>query len=248
MAITGGRTKYPHVEDGEPVPWVGQRMTLEEFVDLPEVKPYLEYDDGIVRQKMSPNFVHISLQEVLVTAINRVARSSRLGLARSELRIVTPGEWAPLPDVSFFRSGRIKRSQVLANEEIRILPDLAIEVASPGQSVTELIAKCVRYLALGTEVALIVDPAQEAVLGLRPDRPISVMRGDDQIDLGDLLPQFALTVRELFDAVTEDLKYLEGDEDAIGEPEREQLSDTRSPVSSRSWDGWASARPTAKAS
>ena len=47
MAISERAGKQVHVEDGERAPWVGQHMTLDEFLALPEVKPYLEYDDGV---------------------------------------------------------------------------------------------------------------------------------------------------------------------------------------------------------
>jgi len=215
MAISERAGKQVHVEDGERAPWVGQHMTLDEFLALPEVKPYLEYDDGVVRQKMSPKFVDVSVQGVLNMRLNQAAGPQRLGWARPELRFVTPA-WAPVPDVSFYLRGRIRRSAVLANEDIQVAPDIAIEIVSPGQSVTGLIAKCLRYLTLGTKVALIVDPGQETVLALRPDSPIQVMRDDDRIDIGDVLPDFELTVRELFGAIVSDLP---DDEDApdVGE-------------------------------
>ena len=34
--------------------WVGARMTLDEFLALPEEKPYLEWDRGVVLQKDVP--------------------------------------------------------------------------------------------------------------------------------------------------------------------------------------------------
>ncbi len=39
-----------------------RRMTLEEFLALPEEKPALEYEDGVVTQKMPPQGKHASLQ------------------------------------------------------------------------------------------------------------------------------------------------------------------------------------------
>src|SRR5919206_576771 len=95
---------YQAVEDGVTPPWVGERMTLEEFLALPEVKPYLEYEDGVVRQKVAPKFVHSSAQGFFYTAFNQIARPRRLGAAYTELRFVTPG-WATVPDVAFYRHG-----------------------------------------------------------------------------------------------------------------------------------------------
>ncbi|MCC7369737.1 MAG: hypothetical protein IT306_15005, partial [Chloroflexi bacterium] len=33
--------------------WVGQHMSLQEFLALPEEKPALEFQDGVVTQKMA---------------------------------------------------------------------------------------------------------------------------------------------------------------------------------------------------
>jgi Uma2 family endonuclease len=199
MAIST-RSGNTHVEDGEPAPWVGQRMTLDEFLGLPEVKPNLEYDNGVVNQKMAAKPVHGTLQTFLASVLNQIAGPKRLGLAMTETRFVTPG-WAPVPDVSFYLRRRLRLQDGWIPEDFFEPPDIAIEVVSPSQSVTELIAKSLRYLALGTSIALIVDPAPRTVLGLRPDQAIQVMREDDRIDLDDVLRGFEVTVREMFAAI-----------------------------------------------
>src|SRR5215211_2386476 len=76
-------------DDFTPSPYVGQRMTLEEFLALPEEKPALEYIDGVVRQKVAPKPVHASIQFFLMDVINRFARPRRLGIVLPEARFVT---------------------------------------------------------------------------------------------------------------------------------------------------------------
>ena len=211
MATVGGRTRYPHIEDGYPVPWVVQRMTLDAFLDLPDVKPYLEYDDGIVRQKVAPTIVHGSIAGFLVSAMNQVAQPRRLGKAYPETRF-RPPDWAPVPDVSYYRHGRIRRRGGKRPEDLFEAPDIAVEIVSPDQSGTELVAKCLRYLSLGTTIALIVDPAQEAVFSFRTDQPTRIMRANDLIALDGVLPDFQVTVREMFEAIDDDWP-----DDEIGE-------------------------------
>ena len=72
---------------------------------------------------------------------------------------------------------------------------------SPDQSVTSLIRKCQEYLAHGAQIALVVDPDDEAILAFRPGQPVRVLQGDDRIDVDDVLPGVTLTVRELFDGI-----------------------------------------------
>jgi Uma2 family endonuclease len=116
---------------------------------------------------------------------------------------VTP-RWAPVPDVSYYRRERIKRRGNRPPADFSEAPDIAVEIVSPEQSVTELIKKCLRYIALGTQIALVIDPGEETVLGYRPEQPLQVLQGDDRIALDDLLPDFNLTVQGMFDALAPD--------------------------------------------
>lgn len=122
--------------------WHGARMMFEEFLALPEEKPHLEWDNGVVLQKDVP----------------------RLG-------------------------------------DLGIPPDIAVEIVSPDQNVGELLKKCLQYAEIGVAISLVVDGDDETVYAIRPGQPLRVLRGDDRIDLDDVLPGFDLTVRALFDSI-----------------------------------------------
>jgi hypothetical protein len=66
-------------EDFAPSPWVGQRMTLDAFLALPEEKPALEFDGEVVTQKMAPTFDHIELQAIIREVFNDIAKEHELG-------------------------------------------------------------------------------------------------------------------------------------------------------------------------
>jgi hypothetical protein len=61
------------LEDGVSPPWVGQTMTLDAFLQLPEVRPNLEFTDGLVTQKMAAKPTHGSLQGLLANAFHQIA-------------------------------------------------------------------------------------------------------------------------------------------------------------------------------
>jgi len=203
MTVSDRADQRLELRDDVAPPWVGQRMTLDEFLKLPHVKPYLEFTDGLVTQKMAPKPAHSSVQTLLVAELNQVAGPRRLGLARTELRFVTP-RWAPVPDVSYYRRERIKRRGRRMPVDFFEPPDIAVEIVSPDQSVTELVKKCLRYVALGSTVALLIDPEPETVLVFRAGQPLRHIQGDDRIDLDDVLPGFELTVGAMFDALAPD--------------------------------------------
>lgn len=182
-------------------PWVGQRMTLDEFLALPEEEPALEYDLGVVSQKMPPIADHSELEAILRDAFNRAAEEQQLGRAFTEIRFVD-GAVSRVPDVGFYRRDRL-RTQPRRRRFARNLgiPDLTVEVVSPGQTVTSQIQKSLRFLELGASIAMVVDEEEEAVLVFRPGQTPQVFQSDDRIDLDDMLPGLNLTVRMLFDAI-----------------------------------------------
>ncbi|WP_009629985.1 Uma2 family endonuclease [Synechocystis sp. PCC 7509] len=55
------------------------KITLDEFLKLPETKPYSEYINGQVVQKPMPQGKHSKLQGKLVTAINDLIEAKQIG-------------------------------------------------------------------------------------------------------------------------------------------------------------------------
>lgn len=181
---------------------ITQRLTLDEFLALPDEEPALELEpDGTVVQKVSPQGQHSRLQLVLCQQINRFAERARLALAFPELRVVFGGA-AYVPDVSVFRWDRIPRTVDgdVANA-FAAAPDVAIEIVSPEQSTNALLRRCLWYVDNGVEVALLVDPADRSVVRFLQHETARVLRGDDRIDFASVQPGFAVSVSELFAAL-----------------------------------------------
>ncbi|MGI8827227.1 MAG: Uma2 family endonuclease [Chloroflexota bacterium] len=177
---------------------VRERFTLDRFLELEEEKPALEFEDGVVTQKVSPKGKHGSVQAELVEYLNRAARPHKVARAITELR-TTFADSSYVPDISVYRWDRIPTDESghVANE-FRVPPDIAVEIVSPEQSVNALVRRCLWYIDHGVNVALLIDPKDESVLAFRPGGTPAVCHGKDRIDLSELLPDFGLTVEELF--------------------------------------------------
>jgi Uma2 family endonuclease len=175
-----------------------RRMTLEEFLRLPEEEPPLEYLDGRVTQKVSPQGKHGTLEGELTALFNGYAKPRRLARAIPELR-TSYGGGSPVPDIAVYRWDRIPVDPdgTVANV-FREPPDIAIEIVSPEQSVSKLVEKCEWYVRHGVAIVLLVQPYGEWVRLFRPDAEPQVRRGGDRIDLDVVLPGFELTVEGLF--------------------------------------------------
>lgn len=81
-------------------------------------------------------------------------------------------------------------------------PDIAIQIMSPGQSVISQVRRCTWSVTHGVPLALLVNPRDESVRLFRPGVGPVVLRGTDAVEVGDILPDFHLTVADLFSALS----------------------------------------------
>jgi Uma2 family endonuclease len=176
-------------------------MTLEKFLQLPEEKPALEFEDGMVSQKVSPKGKHSSLQYDFAEYINRQTVQRRLAKAYPELRASFSGR-SYMPDVAVYRWDRIPRDEDgRVADDFFDAPDIAVEIVSPEQGVNALVRKCVWYVDHGVKIAILADPSDDSVVLFRPGKAPEALSGDDRIAFDEVLADFALTVRELFDSL-----------------------------------------------
>ena len=162
--------------------------------------------DGTLTQKMAPKPRHSVMQEELLFRF-RAARARRIAQAYPELRVAWRDETVPpsVPDVVVYAWARrpIGADGQLA-DEATAPPDVAIEIVSPGQSPSQVGARCADYIEHGVAWALMVDPERHAAyLYTRGNDPLvpRAMALDDRLEFGGLLPE-PPTLAELFDALT----------------------------------------------
>ena len=175
-----------------------RRLTLEQFLRLPDEEPALEYWCGEVTQKVSPKGPHGALQLGFGRRIDNFAVPRRLARAFTETRVTFAGE-STVPDLIVYRWSRIPRAdggQVA--QDFTTAPDIAVEILSPGQSRRDLIERCRWYAANGVCLAIFADQVRRTIRLFRPDADSGDLRGADSIDFGDILPGYSLTVDEFF--------------------------------------------------
>jgi Uma2 family endonuclease len=177
-----------------------QNMTLEEFLALPEEKPALEYEDGVITRKVSPNNWHSAVQLTWADTINAHARPRKLARAFPELRTAWPRR-SLVPDLAVFVWDRIPRdpSGKLRFTRASEPPDIAIEVISPGQGRDAMIRRLESFIAAGSRAAISTNPRTESIIVVRPGaEPVTLRRGDT-LDLSDIIPGLRIELSALFD-------------------------------------------------
>ncbi len=143
---------------------VKPNITLEQFLEYPETKPYSEYLNEKIEQKPMPQGQHSVLQGRLCSTINEVVLANKVAYALPELRCTFAGV-SIVPDISVFTWERIpKNEQGKIANRFQTYPDWAIEILSPEQSANKVIRKIIFCLEQGTQLGWLIDPENESIM------------------------------------------------------------------------------------
>ena len=176
-----------------------KKLTLEEFLKLPETKPASEYIDGRIIQKPMPQGKHSKLQGRLVTAINAVGEPQGVAFALPELRCTFGGR-SIVPDVAVFAWERIPLDENgdVANV-FAAAPDWTIEILSPDRSQTKVTGNILHCLNHGSKLGWLIDPDERSLLIYPPEKQPQLLQEKTQVlPVPDLVADLRLTVDELF--------------------------------------------------
>lgn len=178
-------------------------LTLDEFLLQPEEQPALEYERGVITQKMSPQPRHGKLQLTLCMRFESHGYPEQLASAFSETRVIWPTEGVSyVPDVIVFRPERVPFGpDGEIADHFLVPPDVAIEIPSPGQCLETQMSRCRWYVAHGVRVSLLAHPDRHAVWVFRPDMEIGPLVGDAVVDLRDVFDGFSFVVSDVFRAL-----------------------------------------------
>lgn len=186
---------HPQSETAEPL------VTLEEFQRLPEEDAYrVELVRGRIVREPLPGAPHGWLTGRLVERIGSYAREHGLGIVVTETGFLLSVEPPTVrgPDLAFLARESLP-PELPSQGFWRVAPDLAIEVVSPSNTAAEIREKVLEYLASGSRLVWVVDPASRSVSAYRSRRDIALLTVEDALEGGDVLPGFRLPIAELFD-------------------------------------------------
>ncbi len=176
---------------------IATRMTLDEFLALPETKPYREFVRGEVFEKPMPSKDHSDLVFELVGLLRDYLKSHAEGRGGTELRHADRGEdRVYLPDINVTQGGRTSPRGSTA--PIEQTPDFAIEVLSPDDRASRVLDKTDFYMRSGVRLLWLVDPDNESITVYRPGEQPVTYHGPATIDARPVLSGFELDLEALF--------------------------------------------------
>lgn len=169
---------------------------FETFLQQPENRDRLfELIQGEIIEKM-PTEEHGTIALTLGSAIRTYVKQHKLGRVGVEIRhgLTNDPLNSRIPDVSFISGQR----EAVTEGAVPQMPDLAIEIQSPDDSLKAMREKAHYYLVHGASLVWLVFPYKRYVEVYTPDHEMEVYFGADQLTGGDVLPGFALSVAEVF--------------------------------------------------
>lgn len=174
-------------------------FSLQEFLAMPESDDRFEFIDGEITPKVSPKYKHASVQGRFYRFIDDWCIQEQCGRVCPEWAVVLKRkgvDWVPVPDLTYVSYDRLSADW---EEDLPspVLPELVIEIISPGQSFGEMTSKATDYLLAGVDRVWVVDnQAQSVTVFGGSDFPRTFWRDDTLSD--ELFPQLAIALSDVF--------------------------------------------------
>ncbi len=173
--------------------------TVEEFMSLPDDGKRYELIEGELIEMPGPNINHGIITSRLIRALSDFLKlqGQSPDLALTNLAFELARKTAPIPDAAYVTAERMAGADL--SKAFPGPPDLAIEVMSPTDKWSEVIGKVRLYQRYQTRLIWIIDPFDQSVFVYRLNQPRRSLLIADELSGEDVMPGFALPVKELFE-------------------------------------------------
>lgn len=153
-----------------------------------------------IREKPPMGAYEYDLANVLAEAIALIARPLGLGRVFVEMLFdLRPAvDRSRRPDVAFVSTERWPMTRRATREAAwKLVPDLAVEIVSPGNSHSDVLRKMREYFRAGVRAVWMVDPDGMEVYAYTSPTAVTIYAVGDELDGGGVVPGFRLGLREL---------------------------------------------------
>ncbi|MCY4060904.1 MAG: Uma2 family endonuclease [Chloroflexi bacterium] len=157
-----------------------------------------ELFDGELIEMSGPGGTHGRIAIRLGRYLDIFAEENNLGIVTGETGYHPPDDRHNLllPDVAFISFGRAP--DPFPDKLVPAIPDIAVEIRSPSNTLAEMREKAQRYLRLGSTLVWIILPNDQKVEVHQTQKPVFALELGDSLSGEDVLPGFELELRRLF--------------------------------------------------
>ena len=159
----------------------------------------LELEEGKILVMGPSDIVSSEVGVRLIAALYAWVNPRRLGrLFDSSGAFIFPNTNLKVPNVSFVRAQRLKKSVRYFGE---LVPDLVVEIKSQSDRIKPLKEKIKKYLELGVQVGILIDPDEEIVVVYRSNGEEIELNNQDKLTIPELFAEWELPIVELWPPV-----------------------------------------------
>lgn len=177
----------------------GARMTLAEFLDLPEMEQRCELINGVLYMAAFPVPDHEILVMLLATYLSQSVMLTGAGIVMGTAGVVVWSDSALGPDIIVIRA---ERAEIVGATVINGAPDIVVEALSSDRS-RDLVEKRALYETAGILEYWILDGSADTLTALELGddgryQERAVLTSTDTLTT-PLFPEFSLPLAQLFE-------------------------------------------------
>ena len=181
-------------------PTTAQLVTAEDLWNLPNDRRR-ELVRGVIREMSPAGFDHGAIVVTLSTLLNAHVKQHRLGTVvggETGFILARNPDLVRGVDVGFVRASRLPATG-RPTKFWEGPPDLAVEVASPSDSLEEIEEKVDDYLNAGAAMVWVINPRRRTVAIHRAGVNPVILREQDTLDGQEVIQGFRCIISELFE-------------------------------------------------
>ncbi len=180
---------------------IGEKLlTADEFLELCQRRLVKgELIKGVIQETVSANGEHGEIATAVIFAFGSHVRPNRLGRVTGTdagVLLERNPDTVREPDVAYF-SAETLPLDVKVRGFYEVVPDLVVEVVSPNDRPREIADKVAMWLSHGVRLVWAVYPAARTVAVHTSESPSIIYTEDDELDGGEVLPDFHCLVRDI---------------------------------------------------
>lgn len=158
-----------------------------------------ELVDGVLVRKVMGAYESF-LACVLIQQLNNFVRPRKLGvvLGPDGMIRLNPG-LVRIPDAAFIAIDRLPNRRMPREPICPVVPDIAIEILSKGNTAKEMAEKRAEYFDAGVRIVWFVDHIKRTVRVFTARERSRLFQEGRSVDAGAVLPGFTLEVAAIFD-------------------------------------------------
>jgi len=175
-------------------------MTADELLAMPDDGYRYELVNGELIRMAPTGHKHGIVTMHVAGPLYRYVKDNNLGEvygAESGFVVSQDPDTVRAPDVAFVRRERIEIAGEVKSYWMGA-PDLAVEVVSPGDTVSGVEEKVAEWLESGARMVWVVSPKLHTVTVYRSLTDIVTLTEKNRLDGADVVPGFQMNVAEIF--------------------------------------------------